>query len=277
LRKVLIAVAGVVVLVVGGATALVTSPALAEKSIEWTCGTVTPRCVVRMRGMGHLWSLKENLPRARHWYALAAAAGDPPAMFHLGWFYEQAGMDDFKATLRNIGEQRRNEAQGGNGGPEPTTPLNNFFAAEQWYRKSADLGFAPAMNNLGQLYLSGLMGRRDPAQAFRWHMAAAKLGNYAGSLNVAMAYRSGDGVAQNAAEADRWSTWRAPENLDANTGIGEPTLSRSRVFGNTIPPRERAGVRIAAERREPLTLTLRPLRPDPSLPTFSEVQRNLRN
>jgi hypothetical protein len=35
-------------------------------------------------------------------------------------------------------------------------------------------------------------------------------------------------------------------------------------------------VRIAAERREPLTLTLTPLRPDPSLPTFSEVQRNLR-
>jgi len=84
-RKALIAIAGVVIVVVAAGAALLTSPTLAKKGIEWTCGTVTPRCVVRMRGMGHVWFLKENLPRAKHWYALAAAAGEPAAMFHLAW------------------------------------------------------------------------------------------------------------------------------------------------------------------------------------------------
>jgi len=272
-HKALIAIAGVVVVLGGAGVAFMTSPALTEKTIEWTCGTVTPRCAVRMRGMGHVWSMKENLPRARHWYALAAAAGDPPAMFHLGWMYEQDGRDDIQAMIRGIADHRR---AGGASGSEPRMTYANFLAAETWYRKSAERGFAPAMNNLGQLYLHGLTGRRDSREAFRWHLAAAKLGNYPGSLNVAMAYRSGDGVGANSTEADRWSTWKAPEAVDENTGIGDLTLSRSRVFGNTMPPLERAGVRIAAERREPLTLTLRPLRPDPSLPTFSEVQRNLR-
>lgn len=133
------------------------------------------------------------------------------------------------------------------------------------------------MNNLGQLYLHGLTGKRDPREAFRWHLAAAKLGNYAGSLNVSMAYRSGDGAAQNSAEADRWATWKASDDDNQNAGIGDLTLARSWVFGNTMPPRERAGVRAAASRREPITLTLAPLRPDPSLPTFEQVRRNLRN
>lgn len=274
MRKALIAVAGVVLVVLAGGYVFLTSPTLAEKSIEWTCGTVTPRCVVRMRGMGHVWSLKDDLPRAKRWYELAAAAGDPPAMFHLAWMYEQAGWDDFKAMLRDTAEHRR---AGGAAGGEPSMSVANFLTAATWYRKSAERGFAPAMNNLGQLSLSGLIGRRDPVEAFRWHLAAAKLGNYPGSVNVSMAYRSGEGVAADPAEADRWATWRAPEKLDENTGIGDLTLSRSRVLTNTMPPRERAGVRIAAERREPLTLTLRPLRPDPSLPTFRQVQQNLRN
>jgi hypothetical protein len=64
MRKFLIALACVVVLLVGGG-ALLMSPVFMEKSIEWTCGKPTPRCVVRMRAMGHVWSLKGNLPRAR--------------------------------------------------------------------------------------------------------------------------------------------------------------------------------------------------------------------
>lgn len=198
-------------------------------------------------------------------------------MFHLAWMYEQAGMDDIKAMIRGIAEHRRARAARRPAGGEPRMTYTNFLAAETWYRKAADRGFAPAMNNLGQLYLQGLTGQRDPVEAFRWHLAAAKLGNYPGSLNVSMAYRSGDGVAADPVEADRWATWKAPDEIDENTGIGDLTLSRSRVFGNTVPPRERARVRVAAERCEPLTLTLAPLRPDPSLPTFSEVQRNLRN
>lgn len=273
MRKVLIAVAGGVVAVLGGSYAFLTSPTLTEKSIEWTCGTVTPRCIVRMRAMGHVWSKVDDMPRAKRWYELAAAAGDPAAMFHLAWMFEQAGHHDIKATFRSIAEHR----QSGADGLEPTVPRTNFFAAEQWYRRAADRGFAPAMNNLGQLYLDGLIGKRDPAGAFRWHLAAAKLGNYPGSLNVSMAYRSGDGVARDPAEADRWATWKAPANVNKNAGIGDITLSRSGVFGSTMPPRERAGVRIAAERREPLTMTLAPLRPDPSLPTFRQVQQNLRD
>ncbi len=274
MRKVLTAIACAVVVIGGGGAALLMSPTLAEKSIEWTCGTVTPRCAVRMRAMGNLWSGKGDLKRASLWYQQAAIAGDRAAMFHLAWIYEQAGRDEIQATLRRIAEHRR---AGSSAGPEPAMTFGDFLTAERWYRKAAEQGFAPAMNNLGQLYLHGLTGRRDAREAFRWHLAAAKLGNYPGSLNVAMAYRSGDGVAANPVEADRWSTWTAPNAVDDNSGIGELTLSRSRVFGNTMPPRERAGVRIAAERREPLTLTLSPLRPDPSLPTFSEVQRNLRN
>lgn len=90
MRKFLIALACVVVLLVGGG-ALVMSPWFMEKSIEWTCGKPSPRCFVRLRPMGHVWSLKDNLPRAQIWYERAALGGDVPAMFQLGWFYEQDG------------------------------------------------------------------------------------------------------------------------------------------------------------------------------------------
>jgi hypothetical protein len=131
------------------------------------------------------------------------------------------------------------------------------------------------MNNLGQMYLHGLIGPRDPLEAFRWHLAAAKLGNYAASVNVSLAYRSGDGVARDEREARRWAQWTDPGN--ENAGIGEPTLARTGVFGAVIPPERRALVRAAAEQKVPVTLEFKPLRPDPRLPTFRQVQERLGN
>lgn len=127
MRRVLIAIAGVVIVVIGGGVALLTWPPLAEKSIEWTCGQVTPRCIVRMRAMGHVWSQKDDLARAKRWYELAAVAGDPAAMFHLAWIYEEAGRADLKATISSIAAHRRAASAGGPVGGEPTMSYGNFF------------------------------------------------------------------------------------------------------------------------------------------------------
>jgi uncharacterized protein len=205
-RRILIIAASLVVLLAAFIVADFQFPQITEAVLKTQCSMTAPDegCRARMVSMGHIWALKGNLERAAVWYERATETGNPFAMFHLAWAYEQIGYRTFRLTLRVPDDPDRLAAF--NDGPDESVQLlvkANFQTAADWYRKAADKGFAPAMNNLAELYLSGMLGKRDLEEAFRLHLAGARAGNPIAAMNLVLAYKTGMGVARNPDEAEK--------------------------------------------------------------------------
>ena len=147
-------------------------------AIDVTCAEPpSASCQVRMRALGHLWAVEGNLPRAMTWYERAARAGDVVSMFHLGWAYQEV------AEARLVGVAQSIQANGPGTLPNVQAPASESEMAAfndagvnavTWFRASAELGFAPGMNNLGEMYRLGVGVPADPAKAFLWHLRAAR-------------------------------------------------------------------------------------------------------
>ena len=226
---------GVGALLVLGVTLWFALPPALGVAIDLTCHEpYDTTCQTRMRALGHLYSARKDIDTALHWYARAANAGDRIAMFHAGWAQTQLAHAEMDAVVR--------QAKEGNG--VIYTPLYfgpHMVSAAEWYRRSADLGFAPAMNNLGEMYRDAYGVHPDPKKAFEYHRRAAEAGNPAGRINLSNDYRNGVGTARDMAEADRW--WR-PDLTGANPAdLAEPTLARTLVGGRVIDPSERDLIR----------------------------------
>ena len=237
---------GIVVLVVvgGGLTLRVAGPSIAESLFHLNCGDDTDTsesCRNRIRAIGHLYADRKRMDDAYFWYALGAQRDDPKAMFHLAWLYEQRAHEETLARIRHLAEVAAGAAR------RIDEPLSNDNAeqAKRWYKTSAEMGFAPSMNNLGQIYFAGLGGRQDFRRSFEWSLAAAEAGNPVASLNVAHAYASGRGVDADPRKAAKWRAWTAPDTHLPD--LDEPTLSRTRLLGQPLDKRTRDGLRAIAD------------------------------
>jgi TPR repeat protein len=245
----------------------------------------------------------------------AVEGDDPAAYFHLGWLNEQRGQRDvvprvldydkkledaaardqarlqrlFDARMKAIGktgdiseemkalkaeleaEARRSEA---NKNPEPNF-RDDFERAEASYRKGAERGFAPAMNNLGQLYLSGALGSARRSEGVPWIIRAAEAGNPVGAINLSLIYTDGMTVPRDVEQAERWSHWT--DKITDPRDLASPTLERTNmILAGKIDRPLVAAIRAKAKTREELTVTFSPMQPDPRLPTFRSVQDQLR-
>lgn len=254
-------------LVVAAAVVALTDPWVGEKVLQWRCPQATPECQIRMRALAHMWSGKENWERARYWYARPAEAGDAASMFHMGWLEERDVEGVIGSTTRLTPRFPEMAPP-----PEKIEAVKKLTLAFDWYRRSAEKGYAPAMNNLGQLYFHGRGTSRDLGEAFRWHMRAANAGNPIGAMNVSFAYRVGAGVLRDPAEAEKWSRWTAKPDAP---GLTEPTLGRTHLLGMTLPADRRTLVRAAAKQGVPVGLQVKPLTPSPEIPTFASVRKKL--
>jgi hypothetical protein len=157
------------------------------------------------------------------------------------------------------------------------TGREDFDLAASAYRKAAERGFAPAMNNLGSTHVSGLFGSAQRSDGALWILRAARAGNPFGAVNATLLYFywSGNGVRPDSAEARRWSEWTG-EDVNPKD-LAYPTLEHtSMVLRSGLEPRLFWTIREAAKRRIPLGASFTPLRPDPRLPAFSPVIRYLR-
>lgn len=274
MRRILIGLAAVIGLIVAGFGAMMVFPQITEQLIALTCSMTAPNesCQRRMVAMGHTWSRKGNLTRAAMWYARAANGGNAAGMFHLAWLYEKSGARHLAQVARDI------QASNQNGGPvdfgDPAARLlePDYQHAADLYRKAAELGFAPAANNLAELYLNGQLGDRDLETAFQLHLAAARAGNPIAAMNLALAYSVGAGVTANAAEARKWATF-TPK--DGSPDLGTLTLARTRLYGTAINAHMIAVIRASAKQHVPVTINYQPMKPDPRLPTFHQVQQGL--
>jgi TPR repeat protein len=59
-------------------------------------------------------------------------------------------------------------------------------------------------NNVGYLYLHGMLVRQDPSRALEWYARAAARGLPTAEYNLAYLYQTGNGVPANPREAARW-------------------------------------------------------------------------
>lgn len=273
MRRFLIVAGALVGLVIAGGGALLIFPQISEQVIKLTCSMTDPSmtCQRRMLAMGHTWSLKGRLDRATIWYARAAQKHYPPALFHLAWAIEEGGYGDIEDAVKQIAAE--------NNGFGASTDFDNgppgrakFEAAVKLYRMAADAGYAPAENNLGDLYLTGMLGKGRDDDAFRLHLAAAEAGNPVASLNVSLDYRIGRGTAPDAAAADKYATIHPQAG---SPDLASLTLARTRFGGTAVDPHMVAMIRDAAEKHEPLTINFRPMQPDARLPIFHHVQTGL--
>jgi hypothetical protein len=296
-HKIIYAVFGIAGLMAAGIVALVTIPQISETALEWSCPQEDPNpsqdCIVRMRAMGSVWLAKDNLERAEVWYGRAAGkndvvairwmghissfkhdfsraedwyqqaanAGDIESWFHLGWLYEQTGLAEIIDDAKRLAESDLSA------GPVPNF---NMTRAEDAYLKAAGQNFAPAMNNLGELYGTGALGSGLQETRFGWVLRSAEAGNPAAAMNVAIAYLSGRGVTRDPDAAKRWSVWTS-EKTDRRD-LREPTFGRTTVFGNEVPAGVRVLIRQAAKDGKPFAVEPKPLPSNPQLPTFRSVR-----
>ena len=121
------------------------------------------------------------------WYVSAAEAGDPEAQFMLALQYEQG--------LRFS--------------QPPDLPK-----AEEWYRRSAENGYALAMFRLA-LLLQQQDGAAARSEAVQWLTQAAESGLADAQFNLAIALESGAGVPVDEAGAIRWYRAAAEQGMPA--------------------------------------------------------------
>lgn len=77
--------------------------------------------------------------------------------------------------------------------------------ARHWYEVSADAGFVPAFDILGQAWLAGYAGERNPSKALSNFKQAAEAGYVQAEYDLAKLYYNGDdGVPQNLQLAAAW-------------------------------------------------------------------------
>ena len=75
-------------------------------------------------------------------------------------------------------------------------------------KKAAELGFAPAQNDLGWCYEDGInhncIDYVDKDEAFKWYLKSAKQGHHTGIYNVIRCYREGVGIPIDEEKAQEW-------------------------------------------------------------------------
>ncbi|WP_447970521.1 tetratricopeptide repeat protein [Nitrospira sp. M1] len=269
LKKLFVIALSMVIL--GSVIYMMTVPLVLEKLIEWQCSEANPSqtCLSQMRAVGHIRSQRGDLNKAKFWYHRAADYGDSVAMFHLAWVHEEMASPSLENFIQD-------EKSGHYSNPSRIEVERHWEFARLWYEKSSKMGFAPSMNNLGQLYLHLQLGGTDSEQmAYRWHLAAAEIGNSVAIMNVALAHLAGQGVVQDQNEAKRWLTWIPSGGITPD--LVEPTFRRTKFFGSVISETTRSRIRTAAKNGMSLELKISDIQPSSDLPTFKNVIRKMKD
>ena len=128
------------------------------------------------------WGTSQDIPRAIDLYQQAGLAGQASSWFDLGFLYAQGKrvpQDDAKAM-----EYFTRAADAGNEVAMYNVslllnkqPTRNATKILEWLRKSAELGYAAAQNDLGVAYHNGEGVDVNSAWAIYWYAKAAQQGN----------------------------------------------------------------------------------------------------
>jgi len=147
------------------------------------------------------WSL---LPAIAHAQA-DSPSGQPPIPLHLTQAFEEAlplAVRGDPLAQHRLG-QMYEQGQG---------VVQSDTEAADWYRRSAEQGYAPAQARLGDLFKAGQGVARSDMEAVSWYRRAAEQGDASAQNSLAAMLYEGRGVLQDKAEARAW--WQKAADQD---------------------------------------------------------------
>jgi localization factor PodJL len=160
-------------------------------------GNADAQFVIASRYLNGENGVAQDHAKAAYWYGKAAAAGNAPAQYRLGTFYE-----------RGVGVAR------------------DMKAALGWYERAAALGNVKAMHNAAVLAAGGGADKPDYPRAFKWFSLGAAHGLKDSQFNLAVLLERGLGTKANAKEALFWYSIAAKQN-DADADKRAATLAKT--------------------------------------------------
>jgi uncharacterized protein len=138
-------------------------------------------------------------------------AGSTTAMVTLGRIYStgNGAQRDFTAAndwFRKAADLGNGAAMNGLGDSfsAGNGVARDYAEALRWYHKADETGYLGAADSIGQMYSSGRGVERDDAVALEWHRKSAEGGGAAGMNFLGLFYMNGTGVTRDYAEAMRW-------------------------------------------------------------------------
>lgn len=193
--------------------------------------------------------VKQNMLLARHYFEVAADRGMSMALFELGGMdefglggemnkdrakkrYDKARERHyFDAEItpvlneRELAENPWEAAEKGDrlaqyyaglakwqeamNHPAAPNRKDMFKASAQWFRKSAEQGYAPAQVRYGQVFARGSTGELDDEKAAIWFAKSAEQHHAEGQFELAVLYANGLGVKKDEGRALSLFTWAA--------------------------------------------------------------------
>jgi TPR repeat protein len=242
MRKAVWALALLVLVAVAGGIGvwMLLLPLVPGASIKASCHEpLTQSCMDQMRALGDQLAATGQLEQAASWYAWAANGGDKVAMFELGGVNYARAID--AAARQTHSDFVANEE----GRRAVVAEMTGFPGATAcgWFRRAADLGYAPAMNNVGECYSHGIGFTRSGLAAIQWHLAAAQAGNQVAVINLVQDFKAGLGRQSDAAAASAWIKKRFDQMNRSD--LDDQILAYTLVAGVQIPPEERGMMRQA--------------------------------
>ena len=97
--------------------------------------------------------------------------------------------------------------------------------AASWFRKSAEIGFAPAQDKLGLMYEHGIGVAKSATEAIKWYALAAKSGNRDAQYHLGVMYGTGNGVPTDFVKSSEWILKAAKQgHVEAQATLGQLLL-----------------------------------------------------
>lgn len=104
----------------------------------------------------------------------------------------------------------------------------DYAMAKDWYKKAADLGFAPAQYEVGNCYYFGHGVEKSYTEALRWYHLAADKGDAQAMNTIGDCYLMASGIDRDPSSAFRWYL------RSANNGSSEAMLQLSWFYQNGV-------------------------------------------
>jgi TPR repeat protein len=111
----------------------------------------------------------------------------------------------------------------------------NFIKAFYWWKRAANLGYAPAEDNVGVCYSHGFGVPQDFSKALYWYKKAASQGDAFAEMKLGYAYLKGNGVTKNHDTAFSYFNKSAAKGLsDSEAMMGLFYLNGFNVRKNAV-------------------------------------------
>lgn len=230
-----------------------TRPLAAALVPSVSCDIGDDLCRQRLRAQAELYFSAGDDAAGSAVFRRLYLAGDIRSAFFLGWHHEEIYRKAVGLPLPAVERLPEDRLHGADGLPrgdgflklvdarsvnhDASTRVDDARAkAWLWYAAAAQAGFAPAANNLAQMYRSGIVGPSDQLSARRWFVAAWDRGSPVAAYNLeAMRIAGYDDPTTDCIE-EVGRGWFPLINRPADIDMTEQVLTRTRFRGRPIDP-----------------------------------------